>query len=214
MLGSLKLSHGLDHVHLPWITGASVRDIILTSPYIFKLANFYHGQNMTTSAHHTTDASVADNINAATNALKKFRVIYGTVRQHFRDVEQSCGISGSQLWLLQEIHRTQNIGVSELANRLSIHQSTCSQLVDKLAKAKLVTKIRSEQDQRRVGLCITQQAMAILAKAPSPAEGVLPEALNAMPKDVLLQLDSVLEKVIKQLGVRSHTLETLPLSDM
>lgn len=169
---------------------------------------------MTASILNTTNTSTPDSIKAATNALKKFRVIYGTVRQHFREVEQSCGISGSQLWLLQEIHRTQNIGVSELANRLSIHQSTCSQLVDKLAKAKLVTKIRSEQDQRRVGLCITEQAIAILAKAPSPAEGVLPEALNAMPKDVLLELDSVLEKVIKQLGVRSHKLETLPLSDM
>lgn len=169
---------------------------------------------MTASILNTTNTSTPDSIKAATNALKKFRVIYGTVRQHFREVEQSCGISGSQLWLLQEIHRTQNIGVSELANRLSIHQSTCSQLVDKLAKAKLVTKIRSEQDQRRVGLCITEQAIAILSKAPSPAEGVLPEALNAMPKDVLLELDSVLEKVIKQLGVRSHKLETLPLSDM
>lgn len=169
---------------------------------------------MTASTHDTTATSTSDNAKAATNALKKFRVIYGTVRQHFREVEQSCGISGSQLWLLQEIHRTENIGVSELANRLSIHQSTCSQLVDKLAKAKLVIKQRSEQDQRRVGLCVTEQAIAILAKAPSPAEGVLPEALNAMPNDVLLQLDSVLEKVIKQLGVRSHRLETLPLADM
>lgn len=169
---------------------------------------------MTASTHDTTATSTSDNAKAATNALKKFRVIYGTVRQHFREVEQSCGISGSQLWLLQEIHRTQHIGVSELANRLSIHQSTCSQLVDKLAKAKLVIKQRSEQDQRRVGLCVTEQAIAILAKAPSPAEGVLPEALNAMPNDVLLQLDSALEKVIKQLGVRSHKLETLPLADM
>lgn len=169
---------------------------------------------MTVSTHDTSATSTSDNAKAATNALKKFRVIYGTVRQHFREVEQNCGISGSQLWLLQEIHRTENIGVSELANRLSIHQSTCSQLVDKLAKAKLVTKLRSEQDQRRVGLCVTEQAIAILAKAPSPAEGVLPEALNAMPKDVLLELDSVLEKVIKQLGVRSHKLETLPLADM
>lgn len=178
------------------------------------MANTYNGRNMTAASINTTHSSTLDNAQAAANALKKFRVIYGTVRQHFREVEQHCGISGSQLWLLQEIHRTQNIGVSELANRLSIHQSTCSQLVDKLAKAKLVTKMRSEQDQRRVGLCVTEQAIAILAKAPSPAEGVLPEALNAMSVEVLMQLDSALEKVIKQLGVRSHKLETLPLSDM
>ena len=27
--------------------------------------------------------------------LKQFQVIYGSVRQHFRDVEQRCGVSGS-----------------------------------------------------------------------------------------------------------------------
>lgn len=169
---------------------------------------------MTAVSINTTHSSTLDNAQAAANALKKFRVIYGTVRQHFREVEQSCGISGSQLWLLQEIHRTQNIGVSELAKRLSIHQSTCSQLVDKLAKAKLVTKMRSEQDQRRVGLCVTEQAIAILAKAPSPAEGILPNALNRMPYTVLIELDCALEKVIAQMGIRDSKLGTQPLADM
>ncbi len=150
----------------------------------------------------------------ARSVLKKFRLIYGTVKQHFREVEESCGISGSQLWLLQEIHQNTNVGVSELASRLSIHQSTCSQLVEKLSKAKLIIKVRSAKDQRRVGLCTTEAAITLLAKAPTPAEGVLPEALNAMSPQVLLQLDAVLEQVIAQLSVRNNRFEALPLSEM
>lgn len=198
---------------LTWIACCTGQAIILIIK-VTKASLFYDGQYMKVSHNQNTIVCNHDNKQAAANALKKFRVIYGTVRQHFREVEQNCGVSGSQLWLLQEIHRTQNIGVSELAGRLSIHQSTCSQLVDKLVKAQLVIKQRSLEDQRRVGLCITEQAVAILARAPGPAEGVLPGALNAMPLEVLNQLDILLDKVIQQLGVRGQRLESLPLADM
>ena len=103
--------------------------------------------------------------------LKKFRVIYGSVRQHFREIEQTCGVTGSQLWVLQEVARTPGIGVSELATRLSIHQSTGSQLVEKLVARKLVIKERSKQDQRRVGLRLSAEAEVLLQGAPGPAEG-------------------------------------------
>lgn len=53
--------------------------------------------------------------------LKKFRVIYGSVRQHFREIEQTCGVTGSQLWIMQEISATPGVGISELAEKLSIH---------------------------------------------------------------------------------------------
>ena len=43
--------------------------------------------------------------------LKKFRIIYGTVRQHFREIERTCGVTGSQLWVMQEVANTPGIGI-------------------------------------------------------------------------------------------------------
>jgi DNA-binding MarR family transcriptional regulator len=146
--------------------------------------------------------------------LKKFRIIYGTVRQHFREVEQTCGVTGSQLWIMQEIATTPGIGVSELAQRLSIHQSTCSQLVEKLVAREFIIKVRSRQDQRRVGLHPTPEATALITKAPGPAEGVLPEALLALPADAVQALDAALEKVIRQLRGRDDKLADKPLADL
>ncbi len=97
--------------------------------------------------------------------LKEFRIIYGSVRQHFREVERTCGVSGSQLWVMQEIANTSGIGVSELAERLHIHQSTCSQLVEKLVARKLIIKQRSMKDQRRVGLRLSDGADELLKKS-------------------------------------------------
>lgn len=146
--------------------------------------------------------------------LKKFRIIYGSVRQQFREIEQACGVTGSQLWLMQEIANTSGIGVSELAVRLSIHQSTCSQLVEKLVGRKLLVKERSTQDQRRVGLRLTEEARKLVKKAPGPAEGLLPEALSALPASTIRALDASLEKLIRELQVKDDKLADKPLSDM
>lgn len=146
--------------------------------------------------------------------LKKFRVIYGSVRQHFREIEQACGVSGSQLWILKEIGDTPEIGVSELANRLSIHQSTCSQLVEKLVGAQLVIKQRSTVDQRRVGLRLTPAAVKLLRKAPAPTEGVLPEAIASLSMDSVRSLDASLEKLILKLQESDANLGEEPLSNM
>jgi MarR family transcriptional regulator, organic hydroperoxide resistance regulator len=157
---------------------------------------------------------VSNNKQLTIQVLKKFRIIYGSVRQQFREIEKTCGVTGSQLWLMQEITNAPGIGISELAECLSIHQSTCSQLVEKLVARKLVVKERSKEDQRRVGLRLTEEAMQLIGKAPGPAEGVLPEALNELPVSVILSLDASLEKVISQLQLRDDRLANRPLSDL
>ncbi len=158
--------------------------------------------------------SLPCNKERALQVLKKFRIIYGSVRQHFREVEQTCGVSGSQLWIMQEIANTPGIGVSELAGRLSIHQSTCSQLVEKLVTRKLIIKERSMEDQRRVGLCLSDEAVKIIRSAPGPSEGVLPEALSALTDDAIRALDISLENVIQQLRIKDDKLAEKPLADL
>jgi len=148
------------------------------------------------------------------HVLKKFRVIYGSMRQHFREVERTCGVSGSQLWVIQEISNSSGIGVSDLAERLSIHQSTCSQLVEKLVARKLIIKERSKQDQRRVGLRLTEEAVNLIVRAPAPTQGLLPEILNALPAETIQSLDDSLAQVIEQLRLRDSKLADQPLSDM
>lgn len=138
--------------------------------------------------------------------LKKFRVICSPVRQQFREIEQNCGITGSQLWILQEVEKSPDIGISDLAEHLSIHQSTCSQLVEKLVTRGLLKKERSKEDQRRVALCLTDEAARILKVAPSPSAGALPEALRALPESALLALESSLIQVIRQLRVQQDKL--------
>lgn len=150
----------------------------------------------------------------AKDALKQFRIIFGTVRQHFREIESSCGISGSQLWLLHEISTHPDLGVSRLAENLAIHQSTCSLLVEKLVKKQLVEKQRLAEDQRKVGLIVTPAGQAVLAKAPQPVDGILPQVLASLDIPALENLNSALSMVINKLDKQSNTLADQPLADL
>lgn len=150
----------------------------------------------------------------AKEALKQFRIIFGTVRQHFREIEASCGISGSQLWLLHEIATHPELGVSRLAENLAIHQSTCSLLVEKLVKKQLVQKQRQTEDQRKVGLIVTDAGHAVLAKAPKPVDGILPQVLHTLDTESLQELNTSLNMVITKLDAQSNSLANQPLGEM
>ena len=50
----------------------------------------------------------------ALEVLQQFRVIYGTMRQYFRELEDICGLPGSQTWVLQEVEHTPEIGITDL----------------------------------------------------------------------------------------------------
>lgn len=156
----------------------------------------------------------ATHIDISLQVLKQFRLIYGSVKRQFRHIEKSCGISGSQLWLLQEIAKSPGIGVSELAKRLSIHLSTCSLLVAKLKTRKLVVKNRSQSDERRVGLKATPAGAKVLLKSPGPAEGVLPVALQELSEAELKKLHSSLGKLINNLHLADESAADSPLGDL
>ena len=150
----------------------------------------------------------------ALEVLQQFRVIYGTMRQYFRELEECCGLPGSQMWVLQEVERTPEIGITELAVRLGIHQSTCSQLVEKLVVKNCLVKKRQSMDQRRVGLCLAAEGRKAIAALPGPAEGALPEALSAIPDVALKTLNINLAELIGHLPGKDEAFATMPLAEM
>jgi len=148
------------------------------------------------------------------DVLQQFRVIYGTMRQYFREVEDRCGLSGSQMWILQEVQRSPELGITELAGRMGIHQSTCSLLVEKLVARECLTRSRQHHDQRRVGLLLAPEGLKAIAALPGPAEGILPEALAAIPEVALRTLHINLSELIQHLPGQDASFATTPLADM
>lgn len=134
--------------------------------------------------------------------LKQFRLVYGAVHRHFRAIENRCGLSGAQAWMLSELAQAPLLSVNELAIRLSVHQSTASELIDKLVRSGYVERTADEVDRRRVRLRLTRRGATLARRLPQPAEGVLPRALGRLPDASLRALHANLERLIAQLQRR------------
>ncbi len=148
------------------------------------------------------------------NVLQQFRIIYGSMRQYFRDIEDRCGLPGSQMWILQEVTRTPEIGVTELARRMGIHQSTCSNLVEKLVGQGFLLKQKCSTDMRRVGLCLTREGRTAMDRLPGPAEGVLPYALASIPTVSLKTLEINLNELLTFMPSRNDVFASTPLAEI
>jgi DNA-binding MarR family transcriptional regulator len=145
-------------------------------------------------------AAAADKPEPATRVLRQFRIVFKSVKTHFRQVEREAGLGGAQLWALSVIAQSPGIGVTELARSLDIHQSTASNLVRTLTARGLVSATREGFDRRGVALRALPAAEALLQKAPLPFAGVLPDALSSLDAATLERLEADLARLIALLA--------------
>ncbi len=145
--------------------------------------------------------------------LKDLRTIFRAVQSHSKTVEKACGLSSAKLWMLMEINTTPGIRVSELAKRLTIHASTCSNMLDKLELKNLIVRDRSKSDQRTVHLYPSPQGKELFANAPRPAQGILSNALERLPQEQLLDLEKGLNALIKAIHNPDENAALLPIHE-
>lgn len=90
--------------------------------------------------------------------------------------------------------------VNDLAERMALHQTTASNLINALVEHKLVRRTRDTADQRVVRLHATVEGKRMLLKAPGPYTGLLVDALRQLDDIQLARLRkslSVLTTVIR-----------------
>lgn len=149
----------------------------------------------------------------AKDALQHLRVIVRTTQAHSRWIEKSSGVSGAQLWAMWELFATPGQKVSELSRALSIHQSTASNMLDKLEEKQLIRRDRSGPDQRVVQLFLTGKGTDLLSDAPRPAQGAIYDALRSMPDQDLKQLNAGLISLMDNMKIAEEQAAMQPISE-
>ena len=144
---------------------------------------------------------------------KQLRVICRAIQSHSKTVEKSCGLSGAKLWMMWELFATPGIKVSQLAKALTIHPSTCSNMLDQLEDKDLILRERSKVDQRTVHLYLTDNGTMLLARAPRPAQGIMSEALERLNDENLKQLECGLSQLLEAMHCKDTNTGLLPVSE-
>lgn len=136
----------------------------------------------------------------ARRTLLTFRRVMASAKRHLVEVRDKCELSGAQLWALTQIGNQPGMTVQDLATAMSVHQSTASNLVEKLVKGRLVRRKRGNADRRQVLLHATPSGAALLRKTPASASGALPAAMSRMTDEELQALEASLLVLADKLG--------------
>jgi DNA-binding MarR family transcriptional regulator len=145
--------------------------------------------------------------------LAQFRVTFRAVYRHYERVQKTSGITGAQLWLLAEVAQVSGVTVNDLAQRLSLHQSTTSNLVKAVELARLVRRRHGQEDKRTVRVYLTAKGTGVLRKAPKPLRGVLQQGLCDLPAASLGRLHREMSHLLRFMKVSEARGGSTPLSD-
>jgi DNA-binding MarR family transcriptional regulator len=143
--------------------------------------------------------------------LRHFREIYIQAKSELKENVKKTGLSGSQLWIMQQIYSNDGIGNLELAKNLTLHTSTCSILVNKLIKKKFIEKKRNELDERKIGLFLSLKGKELMANSPKSPEGAIPNTLKKLSLEELDELNIVLTKFAKKMKVLNKKVKESPV---
>jgi DNA-binding MarR family transcriptional regulator len=99
---------------------------------------------------------------SSTALANELRPILVRLARELRKETSHLGITGGQATLLWQVSEHSGIGLRALAELEGIATPTVSGLIDRLQRAGLVTRERSQTDRRRIGLTITPAGSELL----------------------------------------------------
>lgn len=145
------------------------------------------------------------------DVIEQLRVVLRIASVHSTRLEQATGVPGAQLWALHEIGSTDGLRVGELAQRLRLHQTTVSNLLNRLESRGFVRKGRSVDDQRVVHVHLTTAGRRLLKSAPGPARGLLPNVLDGLSPSQLRKVHDGLAVLVERMGGLDPALAGKPM---
>ena len=137
---------------------------------------------------------------STTDVANELRPILVRLARELRKETTHLGITGGQATLLWQISERPGIGLRELAELEGIATPTASGLVDRLERARLVKRVRSKTDRRRVGLTITASGRRLLQAVRARRTVWLAERLERLPASDRAAIAAALRPLERLIG--------------
>jgi DNA-binding MarR family transcriptional regulator len=138
-----------------------------------------------------------DHLNGIVNSLRR---ITQAIRLSSSVVHDTLGITGAQLFVLQQLAERPGASLRELADLTLTDQSSVSVVVSRLVGAGHVARRVAASDARRTELTLTDRGRAMLRRAPRLAQTRLMATLRSVPGVQLRVTARVLERAARAVG--------------
>ena len=106
------------------------------------------------------------------------------------------GVTGNQFVMMKIVNDLGRVTVSRVAEDLCVSLSAITALVDRLCRAGLMVRQRSEEDRRVVWLELTEEGRAVVYDCMQARRRVIQRYLGQMAEEDLLHMIKIYEKVL------------------
>jgi DNA-binding MarR family transcriptional regulator len=137
----------------------------------------------------------------ARTSLDALRRIVRELRLSANAAQKQTGISGAQLFVLQQLAERPAATMGDLAQRTFTHQSSVSVVVRRLAERGLVVRTASPEDARRVTISLSASGKQLLKRAPRAAQERLLAALARLAPKRRRELAQGLADLVAGMGI-------------
>jgi DNA-binding MarR family transcriptional regulator len=137
---------------------------------------------------------------AIDGVINSLRRITQAIRLSSSVVQTKLGITGAQLFVLQQLAEHRVSSLRELQARTFTDQSSVSVVVSRLVSAGYVTRRRSKTDARRIELALTPSGRGLVRRAPELAQARLVDTLRALSKREIEATGAVLERIAREIA--------------
>ena len=146
------------------------------------------------------------------DVLVLLRQIIRATELHDKQLSRVTGLTMPQLMSMQVLHMQGPMTVGGLAKQMNLTQATVTSILDRLEKKQLTTRVRSQEDKRKVLVYPTGEGLALLKSAPATLQDRLIHAFEEMQEWEQSMIVSSLERISALLG--ADTLDAAPMLDV
>lgn len=135
--------------------------------------------------------------------LSSLRRIVRAMDLQSRQLVRSHGLTGPQIYLLKALNSLGETTVGRLAEYVNSSKPTVTDILNRLEKQQLVTRIRSDKDKRCVQVKVTGLALKKLGKSPPLLQEAFAQRFEELQKWEQFQLLSSLHKVAELMDMKT-----------
>lgn len=139
---------------------------------------------------------------AIAEIMQSLRRMFKAVQQYSEEVLKEFGVTGPQLWALRTIYDEGQISMGALSQRMYLHMSTVSGVVDRLEKKGYVERTRGPSDRRVVKISLTKEGKTLVQRGPEAAQGKLLHGLESLSQQEVKIIRSSLDKVVRLMEIQ------------
>ncbi|HXZ25796.1 MAG TPA: MarR family transcriptional regulator [Nitrospiria bacterium] len=135
--------------------------------------------------------------------MQSLRRIFKAIQLYSEQVLKEFGVTGPQLWALRVIYREGRLSMGALSERMYLHISTVSGVVDRLERKGFVERSRERTDRRVVMISLTKAGKRVVQNAPEAAQGKLLHGLESLSRREVKGIHAALGKVVGLMEIQN-----------